>query len=137
MTKTKVVCAAVTMIIIGISAWGCQEQQTPDERTARLIALENKELKAQMQTEMKKREDEIEKLKEQIQAETKKYNDDVQVLSDQLAQCEHERTEGIKESEKRQKEQSEMIFKDVIQENQKLTAEIERLNAELAKLKRQ
>lgn len=61
----------------------------------------------------------------------------MQSISDQLTQCEHERTEGIKESEKRQKEQAEMILTDVIKENQKLTAEIERLNAEITKLKGQ
>lgn len=72
MTKTKVGCAAVTMIIIGLWALGCQDQEAPDTKTARLIALENKELKAQMQDEIKKRDDEIQKLKEQIQAETKK-----------------------------------------------------------------
>ena len=137
MTKTKVVCAAVTMIIMGLWVLGCQEQQTPDTKTARLIALENKELKAQMQIEIKKRDDEIQKLNEQIQADTKKHNDEVQSFSDQLAQCEHERTAGIKESEKRQKEQTEMILADVIKKNQTLNDEIQRLNAEIAKLKGQ
>ena len=139
MIKTKVVCAAVTMTIIGLWVWGCQEQetQTPDERTARLIALENKELKAQMQAEKKERDDEIQKLKEKIQADTKKYNDEVQSISDILAQCEHDRTEGIKETKQKQKEQAEKMFTEVIKENQKLTAEVRRLNAEIAKLKGQ
>ena len=139
MTKTRIGCAIVTILTIGLWVWGCQEQetQTPDERTARLIALENKELKEQMQTEIMKRDDEIHKLKEQIQADTKKYNDNVQSISDILAQCEHDRTEGIKELEKKQKEQIEMILADVIKENQKLTAEIQRLNSEIAKLKGQ
>lgn len=137
MTKTRVGCAAVTMIIIGISAWGCQEQQAPDERTARLIALENKELKAQMQTETKKRDDEIQKLREQIQVEIKKHNDEVQSISNLLAQCEHDRTVGLKETEQKNKEQLESVLSPVILENQKLTTENERLNAEIAKLKGQ
>jgi hypothetical protein len=137
MTKTKIICAAVTMIIIGLWVWGCQEQQTPDERTARLIALENKELKSQMQAEKRERDDEIQKLKEQIQADTKKHNDEVQSISNMLTQCEHDRTVGIKESEKRQREQAELILADIMKENQKLTAEIQQLNAEIVKLKSQ
>jgi hypothetical protein len=137
MTKTKFGCATVTMVIIGLWVCGCQEQQTPDTKTARLIALENKELKAQMQAETKKRDDEIQKLKEQIQANTKKHNDEVQSISNVLTQCEHDRTEGIKETEQKNKEQIESMLSGVIAENQKLTAEIERLNAEIAKLKGQ
>jgi hypothetical protein len=137
MTKTKVACAAVIMIIISLWAWGCQEQQAPDIRTARLIALENKELKAQIRAEIKKRDDEIQKLKEQIQADTKKHNDEVQSISNLLTQCEHDRTEGIKETEQKNKEHVESVLSGVIVENQKLTAEIQRLNAEIAKLKGQ
>ena len=137
MTKTRVGCATVTMIIIGLWAWGCQEQQAPDTRTARLAVIENKELKSQMQAEKKKLNDEIQKLKEQIQAEIKKHNDEVQSISNVLTQCEHDRTVGLKETEKLQKEQIESVLSGVIAENQKLTAEIERLNAEIAKLKGQ
>ena len=137
MTKTRIVCAMVTMTIIGLWVWGCQEQQAPDTRTARLIALENKELKAQMQAEKRERDEEIQKLKEQIQADTKKYNDEVQSISDILAQCEHDRTEGIKETERKNKEQIDNVLSGIIAENQKLTAEIQRLNAEIAKLKGQ
>jgi hypothetical protein len=135
MTKTRIGCAIVTIVTIGLLVWGCQEEQTPDMRTARLIALENKELKAQMQAEIKKRDDEIHKLKEQIQADTKKHNDEVQNFSDQLAQCEHDRTEGIKETERKNKEQIESVLSGVIAENQKLSAEIQKLNEEIAKLK--
>ncbi|MGA2094445.1 MAG: hypothetical protein ABSH16_13745, partial [Sedimentisphaerales bacterium] len=135
MRKTMIGAATAIMVIIGVSVWGCEGQQTPDMRTARLTAIENKELKAQMQAEMKKRDDEIQKLKEQIQAETKKHNDDVQSISNVLTQCEHDRTVGLKETEQKQKEQIESVLTGVIQENQKLTAEIERLNAEIAKLK--
>ncbi|MGD0077091.1 MAG: hypothetical protein ABSB91_00535 [Sedimentisphaerales bacterium] len=137
MTKTRVGCATVTMIMIGLWAWGCQEQQTPDIRAARLAVIENKELKAQMQAETKKRDDEIQKLKEQIQADIKKHNSEIQNISDLLAQCERDRTAGLKEQEKLQKEQIESVLTGVMQENQKLTAEIERLNAEIAKLKGQ
>ena len=137
MTKTRIGCAVVTMLIIGLWACGCQEQQTPDTRTARLIAMENKELKAQMQAETKKLDDEIQKLKEQIQAETKKHNDEVQSFSNQLDQCEHDRTVGLKETEQKQKEEIENVLSPVIVENQKLSAENERLNAEIAKLKGQ
>jgi Skp family chaperone for outer membrane proteins len=137
MRKTMIGAATAIMVIIGVWVWGCEGQQTPDMRTARLMAIENKELKAQMQAETKKRDDEIQKLEGQIQAEINKHNDDVQSLSNQLAQCEHDRTEGIKESEKKQQEQTQSVLTGVIQENQKLTAEIERLNAEIAKLKGQ
>jgi cell division protein FtsB len=137
MRKTMIGAATVIMVMIGVWVWGCQEQQTPDMRTARLIAIENKELKAQMQAETKKRDDEIQKLKEQIQADIKKHNSEIQSMSDLLSQCEHDRTVGLKEQEKLQKEQIEKVLTGVMQENQKLTAEIERLNAEIAKLKGQ
>jgi Flp pilus assembly protein TadB len=137
MRKTMIGAATVIMVMIGVWVWGCQEQQTPDMRTARLMAIDNKELKAQMQAETKKRDDEIQKLKEQIQADIKKHNSEIQNISDLLAQCERDRTVGLKEQEKLQKEQIERVLSGVIAENQKLTAEIERLNAEIAKLKGQ
>jgi translation initiation factor 6 (eIF-6) len=135
MTKTRVATIAAVMVITGAGLWGCEGQKAEDAKAGRLAVIENKELKAQMQAEMKKRDDEIQKLKEQIQADIKKHNDEVQSLSNMLAQCEHDRTAGIKEMEKKQKEQIDSVLSGVIAENQKLTAEIERLNAEIAKLK--
>jgi gas vesicle protein len=123
------------MIFSSAGFVGCQEEQADNSKAARLAVVENKELKTQMQAEIKKRDDEIQKLKEQIQNDTKKHNDEIQSFSNQLAQCEHDRTAGIKETEKKNKEQIDSMLSGVIAENQKLSDEIQQLNAELAKVK--
>jgi outer membrane murein-binding lipoprotein Lpp len=135
MTK-KLSAMAITATVISVM-WvgGCQENQASDIKTARLIAVENKDLKAQIQTETKKRDEETAKLKEQLRLETKKRDSEIQSLSDSLAGCERGRTAGFKELEQKQKEQLESVLSPVIAENQKLSAEIERLQTEIAKSK--
>jgi hypothetical protein len=146
MTKTRL----MVLIISIATVWtgGCQEEQTPDMRQARLIAMENKELKAQLLAEAKKREDEIKNLKAQCQAEAKKQDDqmknlkeqikkrdnDIEQYAQQLAECEQIKSEEMQKAA--DKEVWGMVM-DLSQKNEQLLAENERLQAELDKMKGQ
>jgi hypothetical protein len=140
MTKTRDVLAFVTVAVTVVLVGGCQKEQgqsSEDVRIHRLIALENKELKAQLAAETQKRDAEIKNLREQLQTETKKRDNDIQGLMDRLAQCEWDRTEGIKASEKKMQEQIDNIMSPLMLKNQELSAEVEKLQKELAALKGQ
>ena len=139
MTKTHV----MVLIISIATVWtgGCQEEQTPDMRQARLIAMENKELKAQLQdeiknlkaqcqTEAKKQDDEVNNLKGQI----KKRDDDIQQYAEQLAECEQIKSE---EMQKAADKEVWGLVTDLTKKNEELLAENERLQAELEKVKEQ
>jgi len=152
-------CAAI--LVIGMAMlWtgGCQEEQaSPDVKTARLIAAENRDLKtqlqqeakkrneeiknlnAQMQTETKKRDDEIKNLKTQFQTEKEKLNADADNLSKQLAKCVQERQAALDKTEEGIKNRSEEITEEMVvplmNEAGELKAEIAQLKAELAKTK--
>ena len=148
----KKMCVAVLAISMAIFwAGGCQEEQASSgEKMARLIALENKELKVQLeaqkkkcdddmskaqaksQTEIKKREDEIKKLDAQLAAEQKNRNDEVQNLKKQLDEC--EQTKSAEMQKAADKTVWDMVT-DLGQKNAELSAEVDRLKAELAKTK--
>jgi uncharacterized small protein (DUF1192 family) len=140
---------AISMAILW--AGGCQEEQASSgEKMARLTALENKDLQAQLQaekkkcgddmskaqaksqTEIKKREDEIKNLDAQLAAEQKNRNDEVQDLKKQLDEC-----GKIKSAEMQKASDKEVwdIVTDLTQKNAELIAEVDRLKAELAKTK--
>ena len=78
---------AIVLIISTAAVWtaGCQEEQVSSgDKMARLMALENRELKAQLQAEIKNRDNEIQNLKDK----TKKQDDEIKNLSEQLSRCE-------------------------------------------------
>lgn len=152
----KKTCAAVLAISMAILwAGGCQEEQASSgDKMARLTALENKELKTQLQQETKKRDEEIKNLKTQLQTETKKRDDDMGVLekqfqtekeklnadvnnlSKQLAECVQERQAALDKAEKDMKKLSENIAEEAViplmKEMGELKTEITRLKAELS-----
>jgi DNA anti-recombination protein RmuC len=141
-------------LIIGalIFTVGCEKQQeaSSDVRMHRLIAMENKQLKQQLQQETKKRDDEIKNLKNQLQAETKKrddeikklktelqnetkkLNDEIKNLNEQLARCEQNRDEKIDAEVK--KLCGEQVS-GLTEWNTELVNENEQLKSEIAKLK--
>ena len=148
--------AAVLIISMAV-VWtgGCQEEQTSDVKQARLIVAEDRETKAQLQAETKKRDDEIKNLKAQLQTETneiknlkteiskrddeikgiveqcqiemKQRDNTIQLTSKQLDQCEKARNERIEEAVKKQCDGAMSTLTDLISE---LTAENERLKAQ-------
>jgi len=146
---------AYTVVLAIIAAMvftaGCQEEQeSSDVSLHRLIAMENRDLKAQLQQETKKREEEIKNLKTQMQTETKKRDDkiktlekqfqtekeklnaDVDDLTKQLAECVQTTDEKMAEDMKKYCEESTTIL---MNWNTELVAENERLETELAKIK--
>ena len=130
----KKTCAAVLAISMAM-VWmgGCQEEQaSSDVKQSRLIAAENGDLKAQLQQETKKRDEEIKNLKTQLQTEKEKLNADMNNLSKQLAKCVQERQAALDKAEKESKKLSEMITEETIMPLMKETGE---LKAEIAKLK--
>jgi chromosome segregation ATPase len=146
----KKTCAAVLAIGMAILwAGGCQEEQASSgDKMARLMALENRDLKTQLQQETKKRDDEIKNLKTQFQAEMKKRDDeiknlktqfqvemkkrdDVNRLTEKLAQCEQAKQKSIKAQEEEQK-RLESLISDWMDGNTELVAKVEQLKAELS-----
>ena len=148
----KTITAAWLIIAGFVFTMGCEKQQetSSDVRMHRLIAMENKQLKEQLQqetkksddeiknlknqlqTETNKRDDEIKKLKTELQNETKKLNDEIKILTEQLARCEQTRDEKIAEEVK--KSCGEQVTS-LTEWNTELVNENERLKNELAKLK--
>jgi predicted nucleic acid-binding Zn-ribbon protein len=130
MKKTCAVVLAISMAILW--AGGCQEEQvSPDLKTARLMAVENRDLRAQLQAETKKFNDEIQNLKTQLQ----KQDDQIKNLKGQLAQCEKARDAKIEEIKNGLEEQYMGFMTYVANTNSELSVEVERLKAELAKVK--
>ena len=146
-TYTAVLAILAAMVFTG----GCEKQQaSSDVRMHRLIAMENRELKAQLQQETKKRDEEIKNLKNQLQTETKKrddgiknlktqlqnetkkLNDEVKNLTEQLTRCEQTRDGKIAEEVKKYCEEQVTSLTDW---NTELVTENEQLKNELAKLK--
>jgi phage shock protein A len=113
MRKTGIGLAIVAAVFIGVWAGGCQEEQTADVKMSRLISAENRQLKQ-----------EIENLKKQIDQQEQN-----------LAQCEKAKQDWQYKAEKGLEKQGEKMMSMMITSEAGLTAENERLKAELAKLK--
>jgi len=132
----KKTCAAVLAIGMAIfCAGGCQEGQvSSDVKQSRLIAAENRDLKAQFQQETKKRDDEIKNLNTRLQTETKKRDDEIKNLKSQSqAEAKKQDDEIKKLSEQLKKAQSlpraEITKRD--DEIKGLNAEIERRDGDI------
>ena len=102
-------------IFMGIMVGGCQEEEKTDVKMHRLIAAENTQLKGE---------------NENLKGQTEQ-------LRQQLAKSEEERKMWQDKSERQIKENVEGIMLIQLEENIKLTREIEQLQAEVAKLKGQ
>jgi regulator of replication initiation timing len=151
MAMIKGYAVVLTIISAMVFTAGCQEEQvSSDVSLHRLIAMENRDLKAQLQQEtskhdeeiknlktqqrieIKKRDDEIKNLKIQLQAERKKLNDDINDLTKKLAGCVQTTDEKMAEDMKKYCEESTTIL---MNWNTELVAENERLKNEMAKIK--
>jgi hypothetical protein len=148
MKKTCAVVLAISVAILWVG--GCQEEQAlSGEKEARLMAVENRDLQAQLQTEMKKKDDEIKKLSEQlkisqasiqaeiikrdgeikelnanIQDQMKKHDEDIRSVSRQLEQCQKAQDERVAKEINKQCQETVASQLNWIAE---LTAENERL----------
>ena len=154
---------AAILVVCMVVVWtgGCQEEQvSSDVKQSRLIAAENgdlnrqlqqetkkrddeiKNLNAQSQVEMKKKDEEIKKLSEQLkkaqassQAEITKRDDEIKNIEDQLSQCKKARDAKMEDVQKDLGDRYIGLITDLTNKPSELTAEVERLNAELAKAK--
>lgn len=143
MKKTFVSTLIVSIVVIWST--GCQKEESTGVQNHRQLVLENKELKAQLKeeaegvkhikeqclAESKKLEDEIKRLEKQYDSEIKKKDDEIKQCTEQLSQCAQiKSTEMQKEADK---QVWDMVTK-LGQANDELSAEVERLKAELAKV---
>jgi cell division protein FtsB len=113
MMKTGMRIAASMGIITLVLAAGCEKQEKADIKMTRLIAAEN----------------------EQLTAENEKLKSQVEQLKQELAKSEEERQKWKDKAEREIKENVEGIMKLQLEQNIKLTKEIEQLQAEIARLK--
>lgn len=104
----------LAVVVTGLLMAGCEEEQaSADVKMHRLIAEENRQLKKQMDT-----------LKSQMQQQ-----------KEQLSQCEQERQKYKENFDETLEERIDQLMTISSQATSELMAEIERLKAELAKLK--
>ena len=122
----------LAIILAMVFTGGCREKQGSEEKLYRLIAAENRELKEQLQIETKKGEDEIKNLKMQLKNEKERLGADIESLTKQLKECRQRTDEKIEEQ---MKKYCEDAISQLMDWNQNLIAEIERLRDELAKIK--
>jgi DNA anti-recombination protein RmuC len=95
MKKTFAAVLAISMAVVW--AGGCQEEQASSgDKAARLLTLENKELKERSQADIKKRDDEIKNLKAQLQAEINKREQESKGFDSRLKAELNKRDEEIK-----------------------------------------
>ena len=108
---------------IFISNAGCGQPQAPSEKMSRLIAVENKRLKKELDS----RNSQIQKLTRQHDKETKKQEK-------LLAECIKEKESWKKKAQQNLKNQVDGVFDAVMERNAKLLEENEKLKAEINKL---
>jgi TolA-binding protein len=130
MKKTGIGLAVLVMVFSGIFSVGCEEEQATgagstfstssgqagspqDMKMTRLISAENRQLKKEIETDKKQ------------MAEQKQ----------QLDKCQKERQEWQYKAEKGLQEEVEKMSSIAMTEHQRMTAENEKLSAEIARLK--
>ena len=96
------------LLAVLVLAGGCQQDRTPDEKQARLIAAENMQLEKQLADQ----QDEIDKLKAQ-------HAKDIEKLEDQLAACKRRNERLQKDLDKGIAERADSVRDTVLAENAK------------------
>ncbi len=114
---------AVGIIVIMLNA-GCEKEQLPDKKKARIIAAENMQLKKQLQ----RRDSEIEKLKGQRENVLKKPKE-------LLAECQEEKKYLEEALAEKFDSQMNEFSGSLIVENEKMFRENENLKQQIEKLK--
>ena len=117
----KIFVLAVCIIVMSIA--GCGEQELPSVKKSRLIAVENMQLKR----ELEQRSKEIERLKELHNRESRKQEKI-------LAECVQEKDSWKQKARQNVKNQVKGVFDAVMEQNAKLREENKKLKAEIEKL---
>ena len=117
----KIFVLAVCVVVMSIA--GCGEQELPSVKKSRLIAVENMQLKR----ELEQRSKEIERLKELHNRESRKQEKI-------LAECVQEKDSWKQKARQNVKNQVKGVFDAVMEQNAKLREENKKLKAEIEKL---
>jgi hypothetical protein len=119
----KIFVLAVCIIVMSIA--GCGRQELPSVKKSRLIAVENMQLKR----ELEQRDREIEKLIEQ-------HNKEIKKQEELLAKCVREKDSWKQKAQQNVRNQVKGVFDAVMEQNAKLREENKKLKAEMEKLQK-
>ena len=117
----KIFVLAVCVVVVSIA--GCGQQEPPSVKKSRLIAVENMQLKR----ELEQRNREIEKLIEL-------HNREIQKQEEILAKCVREKESWKQKAQQNVRNQVKGVFDAVMEQNAKLLEENKKLKAEIEKL---
>jgi len=118
----KIFVLAVGVVVMSIA--GCGQQEPPSVKKSRLIAVEN----MQLRRELEQRDREIEKLIELHNRESRKQEK-------LLAECVQERDSWKQKARQNVRNQVKGVFDAVMEQNAKLREENEKLKAQIEKLR--
>jgi multidrug efflux pump subunit AcrB len=121
---TKILVLAVCVVVVLLIA-GCGEQEPPSMKKSRLIAVENMQLKR----ELEQCNREIEKLIELHNRESRKQEKI-------LAECVQEKESWKQKAQQNVRNQVKGVFDAVMEQNAKLLEENKKLKAQIEKLQR-
>jgi multidrug efflux pump subunit AcrB len=121
---TKILVLAVCVVVVLLIA-GCGEQELPSMKKSRLIAVENMQLKR----ELEQCNREIEKLIELHNKESRKQEKI-------LAECVQEKESWKQKAQQNVRNQVKGVFDAVMEQNAKLLEENKKLKAQIEKLQR-
>jgi multidrug efflux pump subunit AcrB len=121
---TKILVLAVCVVVVLLIA-GCGEQELPSMKKSRLIAVENMQLKR----ELEQCNREIEKLIELHNRESRKQEKI-------LAECVQEKESWKRKAQQNVRNQVKGVFDAVMEQNAKLLEENKKLKAQIEKLQR-
>ena len=121
---------AVGIVFIILNA-GCEQEQVPSEKKARLIAVENMDLKQQLQ----QRDIEIEKLTQKHERELKKQERELDGQKKLLAECQTVKEDLEQQLAGKFGEEINKMFDNVAEEAKRLLEENESLKQQIKELK--
>jgi hypothetical protein len=124
--RTDFICFALCTLIFAFVFAGCGPKEPPGVKECRALAAENMTLKKQLE----RREMEMDLLKE-------KHSREVERLEKRIADYRKERDEWRERAQQNVRDQAKEVADAVIAENAKLSAENERLKAQVAELKKE
>jgi len=113
---------ALVLAVTGLALCcvGCQQEEVPDARKARLIAAENMQLKKDLQ----QRDGQIEKLKDL-------HDKEMRQREQQMTKCVKQRDALEKQLQENIQEKVDEVLTNLMEENAKLRQEVQQLKAQM------
>lgn len=112
------------MALVAALVAGCQQQETPNDTQARLVAAQNIELQEQLAARQA-----------QLAALEQKHEEELRARDEELAQCRTRIKALQKDLEEGIAERVRSVTTAVVDENARLRQEVEALRAEITRLK--